>query len=187
MCNKVDTTRVHRTHHIIHTSDDDDNDDDDDDDYDDDDDDDHDHDHDHDHNLPLIEHNDADDPYIRSLIDYGDQSFHKYDDDDDDDDEDEDDDDDKQYFMPRSTDHKDFDDLDVPPLMKRIDVGDPYIQPLVNYEDKIFPISDDQKYTEQLQLEKALVFSSTSHASTSSSSKLAIDSVKLPQRYCESR
>ncbi|GKF00972.1 hypothetical protein Tco_0027895, partial [Tanacetum coccineum] len=86
-----------------------------------------------------------------------------------------------KYFTRRSsTDHKDFENTYVPALMKRNDVGDPYILPLVDYEDKRFPISDDQKYAEQLQLEEALVFSSSSHASTSSSSKLPIDSRQLP-------
>ncbi|GJZ56646.1 zinc finger, C6HC-type containing protein, partial [Tanacetum coccineum] len=47
------------------------------------------------HVPPLMERNDADDPYIQPLIHYGDQIFHKYDDDNDDDD------DDDQYFTPR--------------------------------------------------------------------------------------
>ncbi|PWA80519.1 Zinc finger, C6HC-type [Artemisia annua] len=70
--------------------------------------------------------------------------------------------------------------------MKHNDAGDPYIrQPLVDYRDKKFHMSDDQKYVEQLQLEEALVLSSASHASTSSSSKQPpIDSSKLPERYC---
>ncbi|GJR86218.1 hypothetical protein Tco_0210229 [Tanacetum coccineum] len=145
---------------------------------------------------PLMDHRDygpmvrngADDPYIRPLNHYGDQIFQKYDDDDDDDDADDDNDDD-QYFTPRSsTDPMDLENIDVPALMKRNDAGDPYIRPLVDYEDKIFPISDDQKYAEQLQLEEALEFSSASlpsRASTSSSSKLPIDSRKLPERYCD--
>ncbi|GJY31849.1 zinc finger, C6HC-type containing protein [Tanacetum coccineum] len=124
--------------------------------------------------------NGADDPYIRPLNHYGDQIFHKYDDDDDDDDADDDDDDD-QYFTPRSSmDPMDLENIYVPALMRRNDAGDPYIRPLVDYEDKIFPISDDQKYAEQLQLEEALEFSSTS-----SSSKLPIDSRQLPERYCD--
>ncbi|PWA80520.1 Zinc finger, C6HC-type [Artemisia annua] len=123
---------------------------------------------------PLMKRNEADAPYIRPLSDdYGDQIFHTSHDDDD------------PYFTPR-THHEDFEDLYVPPLMKHNDAGDPYIpRPLVDYRDKKFHIFDDQKYAEQLQLEEALVLSSASHASTSSSSKRPpIDSSKLPERYC---
>ncbi|GKD40782.1 zinc finger, C6HC-type containing protein, partial [Tanacetum coccineum] len=69
---------------------------------------------------------------------------------------------------------------------------DPYIRPLNHYGDQIFQKydddDDDQKYAEQLQLEEALEFSSASlpsRASTSSSSKLPIDSRKLLERDCD--